>query len=226
MITDFLSIILYGSHARKDNDPDSDYDVCVITKTHQNKKFDIDELKKYFQAPPESQITPIYYPEQMIKSMLEYGSLFLWHLNIEGQVLYGEKYFSGIIKSLKPFQNHHYEIMYHRKMYSDFLRSFKYINLPNELDLALFFTIARNICMILAHKKEQPAFGRLSCFEAAKTCYSDLPIKRKDYIYLSNFKLIYERGSMRSVRFPTYKKFYYFIEITEKLLKYAERKTK
>jgi len=225
MHSNVLSIILYGSHARNDNNANSDYDICIFTKKLDGQKLTSSEINNLCKNSQHLQITPIYYQESLVDDMLEYGSLFLWHLKLEGKILFGKKYFLSKIKKLKPFISHHSEILYHKELFSDLNNYLDCIFLPNEFDLSLLFTIARNTCMLLAHKRGNPTFGRLSCYAAAKKLFPDLPIEKKEYLYLSKFKNIYERGTTQKYNLPSESKFKKFIVLIDNLLKYALKKT-
>lgn len=225
MDSNILSIILYGSYARNDHDTASDYDVCVLTKNRQNYGLDLEEIKRIIGDPQKSQLNLVCYSSPVVDSMLEHGSLFLWHLRIEGKVLYGEDYFINKIKKLNSFRSHHEEIIYHTELFDDLTHSWKYICLPNELDLSLLFTIARNTCMILSHKMGKPSFGRLNSYSTAKTLFHDLPLSIDEYLYLSNWKTVYERNSEKNYVLPSVYKYKIIINKMEKLLQYADKKT-
>lgn len=225
MGSNILSIILYGSYARNDQDAVSDYDVCVLTKIRHEYNLDLDELKGILEIPQSSQLKPVFYSESVVDLMLEHGSLFLWHLKIEGKVLYGEAHFYKIIVKLKPFRTHHEEIIYHAELFDDLMRSWEYICEPNELDLSVLFTIVRNTCMILSHKMGKPSFGRHSSFSTAKLLFPDLPISIDDYIYLSTWKIVYERGSEKQHILPEEEHYKGILNKIGKLLQYANDKT-
>ena len=226
MKQNILSIILYGSYARNDQDATSDYDVCVLTESRRGYELDSNELKSLIEVPKNYQLKPVFYYASVVDLMIENGSLFLWHLKLEGKVLYGKGHFDKIIKNLKPFRCHHEEIMYHAMLFDDLIQSKEYIHQPNELDLSLLFTISRNTCMILSHKKGEPSFGRYNSYTTAKRLFPDLSLKLDDYLFLSTWKIVYERGSNKEHILPRNEQFKTILYNIGKLLRYAEDKTK
>ena len=225
MGSNILAVILFGSFARGDNDSESDYDLCVLTQERQSHELNVEQLNKIITDDRLSGNNPIFYPASAVESMLKHGSLFLWHLKQEGKALYGKEYFSNKIKELNLFVHHNDDISYHNELCCDLISSWKYLNMPNELDLSILFTIARNACMILAHKFGKPSFGRLSSFVTAKSVFPDLPINFEEYQYLSNWKIIYERGMTQEQNLPTATEFKKIIENIDKLLQFADAKT-
>ena len=80
------------------------------------------------EVPKNYQLKPVFYYASVVDLMIENGSLFLWHLKLEGKVLYGKGHFDKIIKNLKPFRCHHEEIMYHAMLFDDLIQSKEYIH--------------------------------------------------------------------------------------------------
>lgn len=202
MDPNILSIILYGSHARKDHDEASDYDICVITRERKNKEFNIKELEEEAGSLEPSKMNIVCYPDAVVDAMLDHGSLFLWHLKLEGRVLYGKQYFNEKLHRLARFKTHYEEIKYHAELFHDLKRAWASLSIVNEMDLSVLFTIARNTCIVLAHKVGKPSFGRVSSFHSAKESYPNLPITFDQYLYLSRWKLLYERESSPSMMLP------------------------
>lgn len=221
MDSNILSIILYGSRARRDHDKSSDLDICILTKERQVGAIGLKEIKEVVAPLQPKKITPTCYPDSVVDSMLEYGSLFLWHLKIEGEVLYGEDYFASKVRRLKKFENHQDEIIYHSELFQDFKRAWKHLFIINEFDLSLLFTVTRNTCMVLSHYAGKPSFGRISCFSSVKQLFPKLPMLIDDYLYLSSWKIIYERGLKSQQPLPNLKEYESIILNIENLLKYA-----
>jgi predicted nucleotidyltransferase len=202
MERNILSIILYGSHARKDHDESSDYDICVITRERKNEELTIKELEEAIGPLEQSTANIVCYPEAVLESMLAHGSLFLWHLKLEGKVLFGAQYLNDKLHGLARFKTHYEEIKYHAELFQDLKRSWALLSFVNELDLSLLFTIVRNTCMVLAHRAGKPSFGRVASFHSAKDSYPNLPITFDQYLYLSRWKLLYEREIRPSMTLP------------------------
>lgn len=223
--SDVKAVILYGSYGRRDECLDSDVDVCVLTVTE--SKTTEEAIRVLVPNLPDKPLDLVFYSQKAIKAMLDYGSLFLWHIKLEGKALLGQRYLEDILEDLKPFERHYDEILYHINLLLD-LKELMNSNswIPNELDLSLLFTIARNTCMILSHKRGIPVFGRYACYKAAMEIYPDLPLASHTFSYLSKWKTIYERSPDPGSRLPERKDIQRLISETERLLKYGYEHTK
>jgi predicted nucleotidyltransferase len=225
MDSNILSIILYGSHARHDHDDASDYDICVITRDRTTKEVTVEDLREVISPFISSRINITSYSDAVVSSMLRHGSLFLWHLKLEGELLYGERYFNDKVSKLEQFKTHFEEITYHKELFQDLMTSWKRLSMVNELDLSILFTIARNTCMVLSHLAGKPSFGRLSVFYCAKELFPHLPITVDKYVCLSRWKLLYERESEPSMPLPTTEEYDDIISDIDILLLFALKKT-
>jgi len=224
MDPDILSIILYGSRARHDNDELSDIDLCIFTKERGLKDINKNGLKKLVSKYRQEKINFTVYPSTVVDLMVRNGSLFMWHLKIEGEVLYGKNHFLSKVKNLNNFKNHLNEIKYHSEIFYDLIGAWKSLRIINELDLSTLFTITRNTLMILSHYAGRPVFGRSSCFIATKELFPSLPIEIDEYKYLASWKIIYERGIKTEIELPELDKYEMFLYIIRKVLIYATNK--
>jgi len=216
-------VVLYGSCAREDTDSASDKDVCVFAS--KECRTTEEQVRQCASDLPSGTLSITTYSQTQLEAMLSYGSLFLWHLKLEGRILYGNSFIIGNFLMLRPFSKHHDEIAYHREIFSDLTESISRRYLPNEFDLAVLSTIARNTCMVLAHKGGVCAFGRNDSYNAASYVYSDLPLSRQTYILLTQWKLVYERGAGLEMRLPSHELFREIAKEIGSLLSYAEIKT-
>lgn len=224
MVDNILSLILFGSYSRKDNDPSSDLDLCVITRDSIEHEIKHEDIKELISSYDTSSVSLVSYTDSLIDTMLNYGSLFLWHLKLEGQVLFGEEYFKNKLRFLKPFKSHYDEVLYHSEMYEDVLNCWKTLSIPNELDLSILFTLTRNTCMILSHKYGKPSFGRLNSFVSAKEVFPDLPMSIDEYIHLSLWKILYERDFPSIKTLPSSEEYNIILLKVDGVLKYALRR--
>jgi len=154
--------------------------------------------------------------------MCDYGSLFLWHLKLEGKPKLGQAYLRRCLRKLKPFKSHLDETLYYKRIFLDIFGSSSGGRLVNECDLSVLFTIARNVCMILAHKQGCQAFGRRESFDTAFALCPRLPLSRCTYEALSEWKAIYECRVAPEARLPNSKKVRVFVRQMKELLDYAE----
>ena len=218
------SVILYGSYGRGNERSNSDVDVCLFYRT--NIAITEENLRKFCPNLPQKQLTVSGYPHKAITEMVEYGSLFLWHLKLEGKILYGNKYFRSALENLKTFDRHNDEILYHNSLLKDLKKAFNRILIPNECDLSLLFTIARNTCMILSHKCGIPVFDRYECYRTVNQLFRDLPLSNLTFEYLSKWKSIYERIPDSNVNLPDIDKMRTIILELDHLLDFAHEHTK
>ncbi|MBC8461041.1 MAG: nucleotidyltransferase domain-containing protein, partial [Deltaproteobacteria bacterium] len=63
MDSNILSIILYGSRARRDHDKSSDLDICILTKERQVGAIGLKEIKEVVAPLQPKKITPTCYPD-------------------------------------------------------------------------------------------------------------------------------------------------------------------
>lgn len=96
------------------------------------------------------------------------------------------------------------------------------MGIVNELDLSVLFTVARNTCIVLSDYAGKPAFGRISCFTSAKEIFQNLPMILDDYLWLSHWKITYERGPTSQQDLPDSKRYKDIILTVGNLLKYAK----
>lgn len=222
--TEINSVVLYGSYARGDYVADSDLDVCVFTQEQGIVKEA--QLEPLLTVPAGSHLSLTCYCQADLSAMLEYGSLFLWHLKLEGKIIYGKEFFLANLEYLKPFEKHHGEIAYHSEILSDLTAAISTPFTANEFDLSLLFTIVRNTCMILAHKAGSSAFGRRACYHAAARMFPDLPLDEVTYLNLSQWKTVYERGTEVNGRLPSSEEMQRLLAQVQALLKYADVHTR
>lgn len=218
------AVVLYGSHARGDADNYSDKDVCVFTKKY--TPVDETQLTSFLPFLGGTTLSLTTYCQNDLTAMLEYGSLFLWHIKLEGRLVHGKEYLAPQLESLMPFQRHHAEIAYHAGIFDDLLNAATTPCMGNEFDLSLLFTIVRNTCMILAHKAGTPVFGRLTCYHVAAQMFHDLPLDETTYFKLSKWKSVYERGADAQRNLPSTKEMTQLMTKVQHFLEYADANTR
>ncbi|MFO3729233.1 nucleotidyltransferase domain-containing protein [Butyricimonas muris] len=188
------AIILYGSWARGEQDRESDIDIVVFTdKTI--KRIEDGVLEHYILPFRVKDCNISIYDTLMLNQMLEYGSLFLWHIKLEGICLHGRSYLDSCFTRLLDFTHHKEEIEYHQRLLDSLLEAQRITGIIEDFDFSLLFTIVRNTCMILVHKKGQMIFSKYKCFESASQLYPGLPLLETEYCFLGRYKNAYERYS-------------------------------
>lgn len=187
--------ILFGSNARGDSDEYSDLDLCIFCndvpfleiQKIRNKIASLLECKPYNIS---------MYTSQKVKNMLAKGSLFMWHIKMEGKILFSrENYFENVFSKLEPYKRHKEDLIYYNILLEDIKLNLEKTRFVSEFDLSLLFTVCRNACMVICHLKGKPVFGRISVFNYMKDIYKDqVALDYETYYYLSKWKLWYSRG--------------------------------
>lgn len=197
-----LAVVLFGSVARGDWDSVSDKDVFVMCEDGSNAE-DLLRLKdKCRKAFADANISA--YRVKDVRIMASIGSLFLWHLKLEGQVLLSRKRsFEREIEGLQPYAGYRGDLHTYRDILADIETSLKRNGDLTECDLSLLFTLARNTCMLLCMKAGVPKFGRKDVYVSARQLFSNsLPLREEIYEYLFTWKMWYERGVPPVVALP------------------------
>ncbi|MCP9748934.1 nucleotidyltransferase domain-containing protein [Lacihabitans sp. CS3-21] len=191
------SIVLFGSAAKKENDINSDIDLCAIIDDKYNESdttlLEIKNLTNNSEIIENTDSIAIY-KESSLDKMLDYGSLFLWHLKLEGRVLYGDNYLHKKFNRLKNFNNHLREIEYIIDIFNNITESQNRIGNIPIFDISIYFTLLRNASILVSHKANLPRFGRIDCFLVTLNQIDGIPISLAVYESMLRDKLKYERG--------------------------------
>ena len=202
-ITGLEGVILFGSSARGDDDAHSDRDVCAIVANLPDRQ--IHSLKRrvadLYLTNPQSVSA---YRRSTISQMAEFGSLFLWHLKLEGRVLYDR---SGItaktFSNLAAYRRYAEDLLRFQEVFDDTVREFGVRPRLDLFDLHCLFLVIRNVCMLLTVKAGDPQFGRSSVYAAAVKHYARLPVPAHMFYELANAHLAYSRGADVRVLLPS-----------------------
>jgi len=193
--SEIISLMLFGSTARKDGDAYSDKDVFVLCTDLDMKTF-LDLKKDVIALAIGEGCSVSSYRFSDVIIMAKSGSLFLWHLKLQGKVIFSKnKVIDGIFKSLKPYEKYQQDLEYYGEILNDVTSSLKKRGELSEFDLALLFTIVRNTCMLLCYHEGIPKFGRSNVYLTAEKLFGqNLPVPDWLYQKLCSWKLWYERG--------------------------------
>lgn len=192
---DILGAVLFGSAARGDYDAYSDKDIFLVCRD-----MEVNELLKVKRECIRRVVghsgNSCAYRYGDVLLMAERGSLFLWHLKLEGKMIFSKE---GIIEHifglLKPYGGYRSDLECYEELMVDVKESLRKWGGLSEFDLALLFTIARNCCMLLCCHKGEPRFGRSDVYVYGKRIFGKkLPMPDWVYKNLCSWKLWYERG--------------------------------
>lgn len=190
-----LAVILFGSHARGDADPLSDRDICAFVRPRDYSH--LEEMRGVLEQAlhVESDALAIY-PASVVQEMAEAGSLFLWHLRLEGRILFDRNDFArDTFASLAVFSGYAEELHLFDTLLLDVEAALVSDGVLTEIDLHLLHSITRNICILLTSYSGTPAFGRASSVSKASSLYRSMPYDGDDFEQLCRWHLAYLRGT-------------------------------
>jgi len=222
---EILAAILFGSTAREDADAGSDKDIFVMCRNMSLS--DLLKIKQDLVGPALGQEASICaYRYKDVVTMADKGSLFLWHLKLEGKVIFSEgEIIEGIFERLKEYNSYQDDLNCYRDLLSDIEQFLTEWGELSEFDLSLLFTISRNICMLLCYRDGQPKFGRFDVYYTARDIFGEtFPMPERLYRELCCWKMWYERGVKSDIDSYGKSECDSIAEKVRKLLEFAEQK--
>lgn len=189
------AVILFGSAARGDHDVYSDRDICAIVDDLPDRQ--IHSLKRRVAELYHTDAQSVFaYRRSTVSQMARAGSLFLWHLKREGQVLYDRSATAkGTLSNLAEYRRYPEDLLRFQEVFDDTAREFNAWPRLDLFDLHSLFLVVRNVCMLLTVKAGDPHFGRSSVYAGAVQHYGRLPVTARLFSELSNAHLAYSRGA-------------------------------
>ncbi|TKI82196.1 nucleotidyltransferase domain-containing protein [Bacillus mycoides] len=199
-ISDLLSVVLFGSTAREDGDEYSDVDIFLLVEDVTQSRIEeiIDMIKSKLGY---KSIGISLYRRSIYNQLLLEGSMFLWHLKLEGKIIYARESLI-LFKDLKPFTNYNKNLSTYEGLYTQTKKSLK-LNGINAFDLSQLFFICRNVSLLACFKLGYPTFGRETVYSKLVKSIGFYPIDWDNYIYLSKWRLNYSRGIEYKINYPT-----------------------
>jgi predicted nucleotidyltransferase len=217
------AICIFGSLARGENDELSDIDILIlIDGINDQDTMDIKLSLSNQMGIPIDWLS--VYRITTFEHMADKGSYFLWHLKLEGKVIYSRTdQLYKILDSLKEYTNIKNDLDEYAIICKDILDSVKSGNLTIDYELSLLASLVRNTCIAIAYMSKKYLFGRISPVEY---CLKELGqpniFELDEYMNLYNYRIKYIRpnsikkessGDLELVRF--------WIEKVQILLNYA-----
>ena len=189
------AVVLFGSAARQDADAHSDTDILVLCNC--SDLYALGQIRNDVIVPAIGRRDGVCcYRDIDFRSMARKGSLFLWHLKLQGRVLISKTgTYESILETLRPYDNYEGDLKCYAELLADVTASLRRYGALNELDLSILFTIARNACILLCYHEGTPEFGRSNPYLTARRLF-DNTFPLDDWVYpeLCSWKLWYERG--------------------------------
>jgi predicted nucleotidyltransferase len=222
-IPELISVALFGSRARGDDDKHSDTDLCIIVERSSPRRFGQikAQIASHYGLPKES---ISIYTQTSIDAMKRHSSLFLWHLKLEGKIWYDENdYLANTLQDLQPFTGYDEEMGIYERLLSDVKMSLDK-NGVLEIDLHIMQVVIRNICILLTYQSGQPSFGRKGAFFGAKKLYPAMPVDRSTYDALCYWHILYTRGFASSKGRPKSSQARRFLLSAKALMRFANKR--
>jgi len=154
--------VLFGSHARGDSDMHSDIDVAVFAKAADIET--LGEIKtELVKNPTNESLALSLYSTRTAEIMAQDGSLFLWHLSLEGKVVFERGlWISSLFARLRPYGKNKAlrDLRTFERILNDVRNALQLAEATALFEAAIMYAILRNSSMIYTHAKGIPCFGR------------------------------------------------------------------
>lgn len=189
-----LAITLFGSAARGDFDDNSDVDIfLLVADVPFDKLLHLQEwCATAFRLPTQSVSA---YSARTAAAMATSGALLLWHLRLEGRVLFQrDGAADSLLRSLTPFTAFTIELETFNGLVDDVAEAWIAGRGPTELDLHVLQLVVRNVCILVTVFFGTPTFGRMSAVERAKQLAPAVPVDLGIYRELCAWHLLFLRG--------------------------------
>jgi hypothetical protein len=187
-----IGIIEFGSTARNDADHYSDKDIFAVVEDVDADVLDtlrIAVAKDYNTTPP----SVACYSSSSFDQMIAHGSLFTWHLRLEGRILSDpDAVFAEAFANLAPYNAFATDLARFKDIYTDARDAYIESNILDTFERHVLFVVVRNVCMLLTARRGQPTFGRRTVVPTAR--YPELPLSASVAESLAAGHLTYMRN--------------------------------
>ena len=140
-IPQVLGAVLFGSCARGDSDERSDVDMFVLCDDLPFAEI-MDVRDKVADALDIEESGISIYPLGSAREMARSGSAFVWHLKLEGKIVFSRNQeIESLLSSFERYGQCVEDLELYRSLLRDVEESFSDYGKPNAFDLALLFTI-------------------------------------------------------------------------------------
>jgi len=194
-----IGVIEFGSTARNDADQYSDKDILAVVEDVDADV--LDTLRGILAVRYTTTPTSVAcYSVSSFDQMIAHGSLFTWHLRLEGKIL-SDPYslFTEAFANLAPYNAFVTDLERFREIFSDVCDAYMASNILDTFEEHVLFVIARNICMLLTARRGQPTFGRRTVILRATELYPEVPLSTSVAEHLASGHLTYMRNTQSNV---------------------------
>jgi predicted nucleotidyltransferase len=188
------AIIEYGSYARGDQNSNSDYDLFILTNG-EVPDFLNPTWSKYISKEIGTERFDIsIYDRGTFELMIKNGSLFLWHLKLEGNIIYSRSSPDRLFEYLDEFSGADEDLYLYRRLLKSAKESIRK-NGINNYDLNMMSLISRNTLIILCYKMKKIQFSKQLVYETVQKYYGEKMSLSKDvYNLLQGYRFLYSRN--------------------------------
>jgi predicted nucleotidyltransferase len=190
--SEIRSAWLFGSRARGDFDEFSDTDVVLFSEPMQLSEMVLLKRRLTEQMADDT-ISLSLYSVPSTEAMAKGGSLFLWHVKLEGREIFSRgTWFNHILEALAPYSRERAvdDLVTLRTVLSDVESSLCKSEDTLIFEAATTFTILRNVGNIGMARLGRPAFGRLTpILSLAQYLGERFPLSRAEVERLVEAKL-------------------------------------
>ena len=161
-IRELEALVLFGSTARGDSDAGSDVDVAAFGES--TTMADLIGLKTRLSRCVGEHVSLSVYSKATAELMASSGSLFLWHLRLEGKVITQKSdWFGTLLRSLVPYSKRKAEadLDTFASVLKDTADALRQTEATLLFEAANLFAVLRSLGMIASMLDQQPCFSRL-----------------------------------------------------------------
>jgi|GEM_PF-6554399 len=222
------AIILFGSRARGDSDVFSDVDVVAFANVRRATELhDIHQRLQHNRRLEKTEIT--LYSTFTAEDMATKGSLFLWHLRLEGKVLLArDEWLAGLMAKLAPYprQRALLDLATLQRILDDIDNGLRVTSLTTPFEAASLYTVLRNTGIIASFVSGSPLFSRRLPVEWLASQMGDaFPYSGADLDFLEECRLAYN-GKRSFHTMPTQAGIALLVSQAQSVLSFAVRRVR
>ena len=210
-------VMLFGSTARKDDDYNSDIDIFVLVNDNLSELEKEHVINNVINLISKKNINVSLYTKEIFTKMLKDGSMFLWHLNLEGKYIFNRSE-ENIFKDLNEFRAYEKNFNLYQDLFNE-VKTSLLNNSINSYDLSMLFFICRNLCLLTCFKLGTPNFGRYSAYKNLIVNIGYEPLNWDSYTYLSKWRIDYTRGIDEELQYPQWNELSILLSGVEELFR-------